>query len=195
MKKIFFFLSIIVVISVIAGCSSAISQQIRVPEEVIEGTNQYIIQKTGDEFFNSFIKVDSERSSGDSDYFYVVYKLQDPDKKYIDEEIRIIVDSIGHIVNEPVPGIPDCINDKASCSFNIDEAEAKKIAADNGLSKGKKGWKSEFTWQPEYSRYVWKISSVEYESEGSHGYRGNGEVIIIDSSSGQVLDKSEWFVR
>jgi hypothetical protein len=195
MKRIFFFFNIVIVITGIAGCSSGIGQQNNVPEEVIAGTNEYIIQKTGEAFFNSYIKIDAGKSTGDSNYYNIVYKLQDPGKEYVDEEIKITVDSLGNIVNEPVPGLPDCINDKTACSFNVDEAEAKKIAADNGLSKGRKGWKTEFTWQPEYSRYVWKITSVEYESEGSHGYRGNGEVIIIDSSSGQVLDKSEWFVR
>jgi hypothetical protein len=193
MKIIVISLNILLVIVIMSGCSSSISQQIDAPEEIRNSADKYISERTGDEFFKSYINLLSAKTGADSLYT-LIYRFHIPGNPYIDEEIRIITDKNGKIRNAPVTGIPECMTDTASCEFNIDESEAIKIAVDNGLSKGK-GWRTDFAWQPEYNRYVWKISSVHYESEGTHGYRGNGEIIIIDPGKGMVLDKSEWYVR
>jgi hypothetical protein len=195
MIKAFIFISIAITIAFTAGCSSGVGQQNSIPEEIKLITDSYIAERTGEEFFNAYIELAGTGISADSQNYNLVYRFNIPGKDYINEEIRIITDMNGDIINIPVPGIPGCTKDASLCEFNIDEKEAKKIAEDNGLSRGKKGFKTDFTWQPEYERYVWKISSVIDESEGTHGYRGSGEVIIINPASGAVLDKSEWFVR
>jgi PBP1b-binding outer membrane lipoprotein LpoB len=194
MKKVMFYLNAAAVIILLSGCSSSISQQNSVPEEVYQVTDSFIIEKTGEQFFNSYIKASASESKADSIYYNVIYRFIIAELD-IDKEIVIIVNQSGNIVNDPVPGLPDCRKDTTSCQFNINESEAKKIAEDNGLSKGIKEWMTDFQWQPEYERYIWNISSVLNESEGTHGYRGNGEVILIDPSSGMVLDKSTWFIR
>jgi hypothetical protein len=195
MKKIFFFIITAVFFISAAGCSSSTGQQKSVPEEIKRLADTYITERTGEELFESSFRYDSAKSSADSVYYNLVYRFSIPGKEYIDEEIKIIIDSSGTVINKPVQGIPECIKDPSQCEFNVSEREAVGIAEDNGLEKGKKGLLAEFVWQPEYSRYVWKVNSVTSESEGTHGYRGSGEVIIINPASGMVLDKSEWFVR
>ncbi len=59
---------------------------------------------------------------------------------------------------------------------------------------GIKDWKVEFKWEPKYNQYVWSILSTFEESQGSFGFRGNGEVMLIDPNSGEVLSKDTWRV-
>ncbi|MBP7542614.1 MAG: hypothetical protein KA747_03300, partial [Ignavibacteriaceae bacterium] len=73
--------------------------------------------------------------------------------------------------------------------------QAFKIAIKEGLKPGIKEWSQKFLWNAKFNRYVWQIISTLEESQGSQGFRGSGEEIIIDASTGEKLDFNEWKVR
>jgi hypothetical protein len=86
-------------------------------------------------------------------------------------------------------------NEQCRGETDIDVKSAVEIARENGLSEGIKDWTVELKPVEKFSDCVWEIRSFKYESRGSHGYTGNGEQMIIDPVTGEVLEKKEWFVR
>jgi hypothetical protein len=196
MKKLF--LTAVTVLFILAGCSSDVSSDANaqeIPAEIKERADAFIMTRTSIEYFRSYFKLDEKLSKLDTPYYSLAYRYQIPEKPFVDERVVIIIDTAGNISEKgSLPGIPVCVRDSAFCSFNIDEKGAIKIAEENGIGKGMK-LKAEFKWDEKYSAYIWEVLSVEESSEGTHGFRGRGEKILIDPNSGSVLDVSEWFVR
>jgi hypothetical protein len=118
-----------------------------------------------------------------------------PDKPYVDSKIKFTVDTTGQIIDkENAVGLPDCLSNPEKCRFNINEEQAKQIAKENGFKEGIKDWKVEFKWEPKYNQYVWSILSTLEGSQGSFGFRGNGEILLIDPDSGKIISKDTWRV-
>jgi len=175
-------------------CNCGNKTQTKVPYKILEKSNQFIISKTGEEFFKNNIFLNQDKTVKRDTGYIIVYDFRIPGKEYVNEEISFMVDSAGNLVNKKdIKGIPDCLNN--NCDFSINESKAKQIAADNHFEKGIKDWKTDFVWNEEHEKYVWAIQSTTFETEGAQGYRGGGEIIFIDASSGKVLDTKGWRVN
>jgi hypothetical protein len=176
------------------ACNCAAQEDAEIPSSVIKKADQIIVEKTGKEFFEAYIDLDLRRSKLTADHYVMVYRLIIPDKPYVNEVIEFSVDKNGNLLKEKnARGIPNCI--EGECGFDIDEGRAREIAKESGLDEGIIDWKTSFTWNDKHNLYIWQILATEYETQGSEGYKGNGEEILIDANSGKILEKNEWFVR
>jgi len=191
------FASIIVISILLNSCSCFLcSKQDNgvVPQAILDKTDNFIIQRTGKDFFERFIKPDFIKTKYSAPYYNMVYRFIMSDKSYVNVLITFSVDTLGNIVgNRDITGIPDCQN--SDCSFSINEDSAIKIAKESGLPKGIKDWKISFIWDSKYNQYVWNILSTNSASGSSMGFRGNGKMIIIDANTGLVLSMNDWNVK
>ncbi|MDP2362597.1 MAG: hypothetical protein Q8M94_02385 [Ignavibacteria bacterium] len=168
----------------------------QIPLEILQGADQFIISKTGDEFFKKYIIADLSQSKHISPNYLMVYKFYMPEKSFVDELIRFTVDSTGKVLTQyEVVGIPDCTANPMDCDFVVDEKIAKQIATDNGFPKGIKEWKIDFIWEAKYNKYVWHLFSTLKESQGDFGYRANGEQIVIDPNYASVIYQDSWKIN
>jgi hypothetical protein len=200
MKAISIFIIIISLILIslfidACGCSSCSKQEETVvPKDLLVKANNYIIQRTGNDFFEKYISPDFVRTKYTPPYYNLTYRLIIPEKPYVNTVIQFSVDSIGNVIKDrDIIGIPDC--KEGGCSFNVTEEQAIKIANDSGLEKGIKPWKTGFLWNPKLQQYTWHILSTASESQSSEGFRGSGKEIIIDPNSGLVLEMNDWHVN
>ena len=193
------FMVIILATLTITSCSCLScekQEEAEVPLNILEKSNNFIISKTGKDFFDKNITADFFRTKHTPPYYEMVYKLFMPDKPYVNALIKFTVDSVGNVVEKrDIVGIPRCRYFPEECNFNIDEATARSIASNNGLQEGIKSWKVGFLWNFDRERYVWHILSTLEEMEGEFGYRGSGKEMIIDPVNGDVLAINDWRVN
>jgi hypothetical protein len=165
-----------------------------VPADLLKKANDYIKQRTGDDFFEKYVSPDFVRTKLTPPYYFLTYRLIMPDKLYVNTVIQFSIDSIGNVIKDrDIIGIPVCA--EGGCSFNVTEEQAVKIATNSGLEKGIKPWKVGFLWDSKLNQYAWHILSTSEESQSSQGFRGYGKEIIIDPNSGLVLEMNDWHVN
>ena len=181
------------------GCSCGScgeNENAEIPLNILKKSDQYIISRTGNEFFKKYITIDFSQSKHIPPNYLMVYKFYMPEKTFVDEIIRFNVDSIGNVLKQlEVVGIPDCNSDPMDCDFVVDEKIARQVAAENGLPKGIKDWKVDFVWDAKYNKYIWQLLSTVKESQGEFGYRGEGEKINIDPNNASVISKDSWKIN
>jgi hypothetical protein len=182
--------------TVFYSCSCSYTDaQTAIPEKVLKNSNDFIVSRVGKEFFNKYIKPDYKDIKEINSKYYMVYSFKMPEKPYVDTKIKFAVDTTGRVVErDNITGLPDCFSSPEKCQFNIDEEQAIKIAKENKFEQGIKEWKVEFKWDPKYDQYVWSILSTLKESKGTFGFRGSGEILLIDPDSGKVIAKNTWRV-
>ena len=207
MKKIFlkifsFDIIIFLMLSFILfynGCSCKAcgdNEAEQIPLDVLKKTDQFIISKTGDDFFKKYITADFLQSKHIAPNYLMVYKFYMPEKPFVDEVIRFTVDSTGKVLTQyEVVGIPDCNSNPMDCDFVVDEKIVKQIAIEYGLPKGIKDWKVDFIWEAKYNKYVWHLFSTLKESQGDFGYRADGEQIVIDPNNASVIYQDRWQIK
>lgn len=167
-----------------------------VPGQIKEKVDNFIAGKTGEEFFTKNVSLNETASFFDSVKYYWVYDISMQEKEWVTGKIDLFTDSLGNIDQlMETNGIPDCATNPNGCTFNITPSAAIEIATKEGLKPGIKEWSQKFMWNAKFNRYVWQIISTLQESQGSQGFRGSGEEIIIDASTGEKLDFTEWKVR
>jgi len=193
---------ILIIILALAGtavfyscyCSYSDSQ-VSIPDRVLKNSNNFIISRVGKEFFEKYIKPDFKDIQEIHSKYYMVYRFMMPEKPYVDTKIKFTVDSTGGVIDrDNITGLPDCFSNPEKCQFNIDEEQAIKIARENKFEQGIKEWKMEFKWDTKYDQYVWSILSTLKESRGTFGFRGSGEILLIDPNSGKIIAKDTWRV-
>ncbi len=190
-----FALSLAGAITLYACSCSCTESQSTVPDQILRNSNNFIKSKVGEDFFDKYIRADFHDTKEINSKYYMVYTLKIPEKPYVDTKIKFTVDSTGRIIDKAnIVGLPDCLSNPEKCQFNVDEEQAKKIAAENNFKQGIKDWKVEFKWEPKYDQYVWSILSTFEEARGSFGFRGNGEIMLIDPNSGEVISTDTWRV-
>jgi len=171
-------------------------EEAQIPLDVLKKTDQFIISKTGDDFFKKYITADFFQSKHIAPNYLMVYKFYMPEKPFVDELIRFTVDSTGKVLTQyEVVGIPDCNTNLIDCDFVVDDKIAKQIATENGLPKGIKDWKVDFVWEAKYNKYVWKIISTNKETVLQDHDRAEGELIIINPSNASIIEKESWKVN
>lgn len=188
--------------------------QSTIPESIIEKSNQFIISKVGEDFFNNYIAIDYEQSQTPNemycgpkieDCYLIVYSFKIPKKPYIpNDSLGVLVDIDGNIILDSVSGVPDCISDPKECDFSIDETEAIQIAKNAELEDGIADWTTSFHWHTTLKTYVWEVRNTLYSDfpQPSYGEEGRkigvlsggagGKLVLIDANSGEILEKSEW---
>lgn len=185
------------IINISCSCSSCSKQeQASVPLDVLNKSNEFIIGKTGEEFFNKYITPDFVRTKYTPPYYEMAYRFFMPEKDYVVATIKFTVDSAGNVLKDrEIIGIPDCKNNPSDCNFNIDKENAIQIARESGLKAGIKDWDVGFIWNPQLQKYVWHVLSTLQESEGELGYRGSGQEAIINPVTGELIEIHDWHVR
>ncbi|MFO7524540.1 MAG: hypothetical protein R6W68_03735 [Ignavibacteriaceae bacterium] len=179
-----------------SSCCKHNTNTTSIPQDIFEKGNQFIISKTGEDFFNKYIQPDLSSSKEISSGYFLAYSFNIPEKPHVKGIIRFTVDSLGIILTDrEISGIPDCMTSPGECDFNTDEEMAIEIAKQNGLEPGIKGWKRNFIWDAQFDKYVWQILNTHNESEGGYGKRANGREMIIDPGTGEVLAINEWRVN
>jgi hypothetical protein len=182
-----------------SGCSCkpcTEQEESKIPLSILKKADQFIISKTGEDFFKNYITVDFSQSKHITPNYLMVYRFFMPEKPFVDELIRFNIDSTGNVLTQyEVVGIPDCNADPMNCDFVVDEKIAKQIAVENGLPKGIKDWKVDFIWEAKYNKYIWKILSTSKETNLQDHNRAEGELIIIDPSNAMVIEKESWRVN
>lgn len=178
------------------GCSCDCDKENLVHRKYVIAGNEFIISKIGKGNFDKLISFDPEKSLRIDDHYEMHYWFIHPEKKYINEEIIFYIDTLGNInLERDVIGIPACNDAPSLCEFNIDEAEAKKIAQQNNLEEGVKPWLISFRWNEKLKQYVWHILTTTKETQGSQGMIGSGKEMLISPASGEALLVSEWNIR
>ena len=199
LKLIFIPLSIflMIIIGYSCSCSSCSKEELtEVPEVVLNKANDFIISKTGKEFFNKYITPDFARTKYTPPYYEMEYRFYMPEKNYVLGKIKFSVDTTGNVVeNREVIGIPNYKHNLEECNFTVDRDSAIKIAGANGLKEGIKDWDVGFIWNPQRQIYVWHVLSTLHEMKGDFGYRGNGQEAIISPVTGEVLEMHDWKVN
>lgn len=193
-KNNFIFVLILIVVNVVS-CSfnSQNENQNKIPQNIIEQADEFIISKCGREFFDKYIKLDFEQSKFVSSFYLMKYKFKMPEKSFVDETIEFSIDTLGNIISEKeIYGIPDCINNPTDCKFNITKSQAKEIALKNNFDKGIKDWKYDFTYSTKYQKYVWQIRTTLSEFKSESRYRASGKEMIIAPFDGKVIEISDW---
>lgn len=171
-------------------------EEAQIPLTVLQKADQFIISKTGNDFFKKYITIDFSQSQHINPNYLLVYKFYMPEKPFVDETIRFTTDSLGNVLEQyEVVGIPDCNLNPSDCDFVVDETIARQIADQNNLAKGISNWKTDFLWNSSYNKYVWEIISTTKESKNEDYYRAEGEKIIIDANNASVLSKDKWKIN
>lgn len=206
MKSTVFFITILVSL-LLSACSCPVCdivdnrypktlKMMGIPEKIKEKVDNYIAGRTGEEFFLKNVSLNETASFFDSVKYYWVYDISMPGKEWVTGKIDLFTDSLGNIDRlMEINGIPDCGMNPQGCTFDTTPYAAIEIAKKEGLKPGIKEWSQKFLWNAKFNRYVWQIISTLQESQGSQGFRGSGEEIIIDASTGEKLDFTEWKVR
>jgi hypothetical protein len=171
-------------------------EESEIPLSVLKKADQFIISKTGNDFFKKHITIDFSKSKHIPPNYFMVYKFYMSEKSFVDEVIRFNVDSTGNVLKQfEVVGIPDCNENPANCDFVVDEKIARQVATENGLSKGIKDWKVDFIWEAKYNKYIWKIITTSKQTLLQDHDRAEGDLIMIDPSNASVIDKESWRVN
>jgi len=110
-KQKLFFALILIIFLTGCYCKTCLknSYDFEFSEEAKLNANSYIIEKTGQAFFDNYIFPDYINSKKINDNFELHYILTVPSKDYIKEPIVFTTDSNGKVLEKyEIIGIPDC---------------------------------------------------------------------------------------
>lgn len=166
-----------------------------IPEKIQMKANDFIISKTGKDFFDKNINPDYEKTRKVKDGYLVIYNFSIPEKE-IDATIKFSTDTLGNIKrNKEIAGIPECVSTPEGCLFTISKDEAIKIAGSSGLEKGVKEWAVRFSWDSTRKKYLWDITSTLRETKGESFERASGKTMLIDPNNGEIVETNAWQIN
>lgn len=150
-----FILLTFVFLSPSCTCSESVNNSTSIPPEIFSKANEFIISKTGEEFFKKHITPNPSMTKKLESGYFFVYNFYVKEKPFLSGTIIFTLDSAGSLVSgKEITGIPECIISPADCEFNIDSTDAKAIAKQNGLEQGVKSWEVKFLWNAQFNKYV-----------------------------------------
>lgn len=177
------------------SCSCGIADATDVPLSVLNKANDFIIARTGRQFFEKYVTPNFINTKYVKPNYNMVYELYMPEKPYVYGIIKFTISNKGIVdTAKEISGIPNCAGDSSACSFSINEKQAVQIAKANDLEKGINKWKVGFLWNKNLGQYVWHVLATEKESGKGKSYKGNGREIIIDPNTGLVLKDFKWHI-
>ena len=183
------------------------------PPRILDAARAAIVSKVGGEFFTKYITLKdchywggaegtpaaAKPSKGQtlipvvggpqSPYWSLSYRLRVPSKPWVDRPVSINLDSTGAVLGR-IYGICDCIQHPSSCDFSVNESTAVEAAKRAGFDPGLRPWKVEFQWVAiiPVPCYEWVITNTLHLHDD--GCSGDGESLIIDAGTSEVLTKS-----
>ena len=187
--------------------------QVECPPRILDTARAAIVSKVGEEFFTKYLAQNGCRyypreesppaawpskgrqlilipSVGPKRPFWSVeYRLRVPSKPWVDGPVSVEVDSTGSVVGR-IDGICDCVQRPSACDFSVNESTAVEAAKRAGFDPGLRPWKVQFQWVAiiPVPCYEWVISNTLHLQ--TDGCSGDGEALIIDASTAEVLTKS-----
>jgi len=187
---------ILALISFSCSCGCSKNNEIVIRPDIIKNADSFIISKTSKDFFDKYVTLDMHNSAQNQSGYSFAYKLQIPEKPFVDGLIQFYTDTAGNaLTDKSVSGLPDCVENPAECSFAIDGVKAAEIAKAAGLEPGIKDWRKMFVWSDNFKTYTWVIISTYEKGTADSGFKEKGREVIISSSSGKVLQNKEWAIR
>ncbi len=175
------------------NCGCGLADQTDVPLSVLNKANNFIIKKTGKEFFQKYFSPDFGKTKFIGTQYKMVYSFFMPDKPYVNSWAEFYIDTTGVVdTTKEISGIPDYLENPSSCSFVINTNKAIQIAKDNGLEQGIGKWKTGFLWDNNLNQYVWHVLATFNQAGKGNNYKANGKDMIIDPNTGLVLRTSLW---
>jgi hypothetical protein len=167
-----------------------------IPPKIMTKANNYLKNKMTKKFFNKYVTLDSLNTKRSNSGYWFQYKLYIPEKPFVKGGISFKIDSLGKIDEEHAYGVHDIKSDPIKGEFNIDEAKAEQIAKEARLEPGIYKWGFLFYWDKDYKLYAWHVSNtLESIRCTGEGKTGNGNTIIIDANTGQILKHSGWISK
>jgi hypothetical protein len=185
-----------------------------IPAFIIEKGMELIASRLGEEFCQQNIRFDPLRSQAHPGLpgFRPDFALRHPDlaqepryrlifdllvrrQPWARSEIEFFLDTRGDLLPDTkVVGLPDCRSNPARCQFPIDRQRAMDLAKAAGLEPGLRPWEVSFEWLQGDTTdamsgvYAWTVTNTMFASE----LEDRGQVIIIDASSGLILQNAWW---
>jgi hypothetical protein len=199
MKKLKFFF-LVISISLLSGCYCKTclksSYDFELSEEAENNISNFIIEKTGKEFYDNYIFPDYINSKKVGENYELHFILTIPGKEYVKEPIVFTTDANGNVLEKyEIIGIPDCKDTPEDGTFNLSEKEVEELAIKYGMAKGIKPWKIDFMWSAEFAKYVWYVLSVKSEMHYEDNYKASGEEMIINPYDGKLIIHRNWDIR
>ncbi len=199
MRTLFSLLSISLLL---CGCSSTKQlegDRIPIPDSIRVKSDDIVKSMVGEQFFSSYIRLDSSRSKlvplrtdgvkvlPDVPHYWVFYRFYIPKYEHYETLIEFRTDLNGSLLSRDyVHGIPQCPNNDCWDTFHvIDKSEALRIAREKGLEDGLNEWKVSLHYAAGDIRdYVWSIQNTLTQS--------SGKGVIIFASTGKVQGIYGW---
>jgi len=187
-------------LSLVIGCTCPCQRvnriENRIPEVIVNQGIGYIVNISGEDFYNRFVSLNTQKSRFNGNFFELYFEMTPHLEGAEPYVIAMNVDTTGNLLPYQTPdGVPDCLKNPEKAIFKIDKEHAKQIALGNKLEKGVKDWLIEFSWEPKYNRYLWKITATFSETNNTNGTRADGKIMMIAPDTGQVLESNKWFTR
>ncbi|MBU1678703.1 MAG: hypothetical protein KJ799_10135 [Bacteroidetes bacterium] len=192
-----FIITVFTLINISCTCPSCRKEQpLEVPLEMYSSADSFLVSKVGKDFLAKYIHADYLRGKRTKDKFKLRYRFIMPEYSFVNEEIIIVTDTLGKIINpQGVAGIPTCAHEPDGCTFYVTESESKLIAEEESFPKGIRDWEISFRWAEAVNKYTWHVLSVEKEFGSGENYKASGREIYIDSISGEILKEREWEIK
>ena len=187
------FLSVFILESCSCNCGARNSSD--VPLSVLTKANDFIISKTGKEFFDKYITPEFALIKYQPPDYKMAYRFFIPEKPFVNEFIKFTVDGDGNIdTNYEISGIPDFKSNPGYCDFSIDEKGAIQSAQKSGLEEGITPWKTGLVWDATLNRYTWHVLATSSQSGEKNEFKGSGKELVIDPGNGKVLAVNYWHI-
>ena len=197
MKKFYLLVFISLIILQFYSCSckdcGKSDYEITVPPAIIDKGIDYVMAKTGQEFFSEYISVDYIQSKEKENNYELIFYLKMIENDFVDEIIKLELDKKGNVISER--GVPNCIDDPNACTFVVDKNRVLEIINNSDLRTGIRKNEIEFRWSKDLKKYVWHILSFHNESEEGGEYKGNGQEMMISPQDGLILVFREWVIE
>ena len=183
-------------VTVLAGDGP--DERLTVPQAVMEAGEAALIKRVGDVYYSSRLEYIRDKSYGspgqDCDscahyqrkpHFYLKWALKEPGNDFVHGIVEAVLDGSGEII-APLRGVPECANNPKRCIVSVDSLLAREIASRHGLEEGIGPWNVRFIARSDY--LVWTVRNTMLGT----GPRKNGRIVVIDASTGEILEDGLW---
>lgn len=169
---------------------------LQVPDSLFTEADKFVSNITGSKIFEDYFIRDNIKSTKLENKYWIHYRFKMIDNYFVNEDVSFYIDPLGNVLYElDIIGVPNCAKDPSLCEYVIDEEEVLDIAELEGMQKGQKPWNVSFRWSSNLDKYIWHIVSTESEIKKDLVRKANGEEIIIDPNSGEVISSGTWEIK
>jgi hypothetical protein len=173
--------------SVFALISTTPSNRVPPPDQIVEVTRQWIVERVGLKFADRYYTYRPDHSGVfRQDSCYVVrwmFEMPECTDVRCVAEFYVLID--GEMLWEPT-GVPDCARDPRECEIRIGRAQAIELAKQSKFDPGHTPWDVRFCWK---DGFAWEVCSEFYNAPGG----GGGITLEIDANDGNIIGRHAVF--